>query len=87
MPLPNTTGIMLCHDSLPTIDNFYQSPLIVTDLFQNNLINVSYLTTRYFNQVMMLLHFLMMSLMTLNQHKNKEICIVASLKSVQKWVN
>ena len=37
---------------------FYQSPLILTELFQNNLINVSYLTACYLYQVMMTLHFL-----------------------------
>ena len=35
----------------------YQSPLILTDLFQHNLINVSYLTACYLYQVMMTLHF------------------------------
>ena len=37
---------------------FYQSPLILTELFQHNLINDSYLTACYLNQVMMTLHFL-----------------------------
>ena len=37
---------------------FYQSPLILTALFQHNLINVSYLTAWYLYQVMMTLHFL-----------------------------
>ena len=36
----------------------YQSPLILTKLFQHNLINVSYLTACYLYQVMMTLHFL-----------------------------
>ena len=36
----------------------YQSPLIITELFQHNLINVSYLTACYLYQVMMTLHFL-----------------------------
>ena len=36
----------------------YQSPLILTELFQHNLINVSYLMACYLNQVMMTLHFL-----------------------------
>ena len=36
----------------------YQSPIILTALFQHNLINVSYLTARYLYQVMMTLHFL-----------------------------
>ena len=37
---------------------FYQSPIILTELFQHSLINVSYLTTCYLYQVMMTLHFL-----------------------------
>ena len=36
----------------------YQSPLILTELFQHNLMNVSYLTACYLYQVMMTLHFL-----------------------------
>ena len=36
----------------------YQSPLILTELFQHNLINVSYLTACYLYQVMMTLDFL-----------------------------
>ena len=36
---------------------FYQSPLILIELFQHNLINVSYLTACYLYQVMMTLHF------------------------------
>ena len=36
---------------------FYQSPLILTELFLHNLINVSYLTACYLYQVMMTLHF------------------------------
>ena len=36
----------------------YQSPLILTELIQHNLINVSYLTACYLYQVMMTLHFL-----------------------------
>ena len=36
----------------------YQSPLILTALFQHDLINVSYLTACYLYQVMMTLHFL-----------------------------
>ena len=38
--------------------HFYQSPLILTELFQHNLINVSYLTACYLYQVMITLHFL-----------------------------
>ena len=37
---------------------FYQSPLILTELFQHNLINIFYLTACYLYQVMMTLHFL-----------------------------
>ena len=37
---------------------FYQSPLILTELFQHNLINVSYLMACKLYQVMMTLHFL-----------------------------
>ena len=37
---------------------FYQSPLVLTELFQHNLINVSYLTACFLYQVMMTLHFL-----------------------------
>ena len=36
----------------------YQSPLILTELFQHDLINVSYVTACYLYQVMMTLHFL-----------------------------
>ena len=36
----------------------YQSPPILTELFQHNLINVSYLTACYLYKVMMTLHFL-----------------------------
>ena len=40
------------------LTDYYQSPLILTELFQHNLINVSYLTACYLYQVMMTLHFL-----------------------------
>ena len=36
----------------------YQSPLVLTKLFQHNLINVSYLRACYLYQVMMTFHFL-----------------------------
>ena len=39
-------------------NKIYQSPLILTELIQHNLINVSYLTACYLYQVMMTLHFL-----------------------------
>ena len=42
----------------PLYKLFYQSPLILTELFQHNLINVSYLTASYLYQVKMTLHFL-----------------------------
>ena len=38
--------------------HIYQSPLILTELFQHDLINVSYLTACYLYQVMMTLHVL-----------------------------
>ena len=38
--------------------DFYQSRLILTALFEHDLINVSYLTACYLYQVMMTLHFL-----------------------------
>ena len=38
--------------------SIYQSPLTLTELFQHDLINVSYLTACYLYQVMMTLHFL-----------------------------
>ena len=46
-----------CPPANTGIDN-YQSRLILTALFQHNLINVSYLTACYLYQVMMTLHFL-----------------------------
>ena len=39
-------------------NGFYQFPLLLTELFQHSLINVSYLTACYLYQVMMTLHFL-----------------------------
>ena len=39
-------------------NDIYQSPLLLTELFQHNLINVSYLTACYLHQVMMTSHFL-----------------------------
>ena len=38
-------------------NRIYQSPLILTELFQHDLINFSYLTACYLYQVMMTLHF------------------------------
>ena len=40
------------------VNTFYQSPLILTELIQHILINVSYLTACYLYLVMMTLHFL-----------------------------
>ena len=45
----------------------YQSPLILTELFQHNLINVSYLTACYLYQVMMTLHFFLISKINLTR--------------------
>ena len=39
-----------------TNSEIYQSPLILTELLQHNLINVSYLTACYLYQVMTTLH-------------------------------
>ena len=44
--------------TIETYVPFYQSPLVLTELFQHNLINVSCLTACYLYQVMMTLHFL-----------------------------
>ena len=49
-------------DSFPTEKEettieLLKSPLILTELFQHNLINVSYLTACYLYQVMMTMHF------------------------------
>ena len=41
-----------------TVFDIYQSPLVLTELFQHNLINASYPTTCYLYQVMITLHFL-----------------------------
>ena len=51
----------------------YQLPLILTELFQHNIINISSLTACSLYQVMMMLHFLNDSLMTLNLHTKKKI--------------
>ena len=42
----------------PISITFYQSPEILTELLEHNLINVSYLTTCYLYQVMMTMHFM-----------------------------
>ena len=68
--------------------SLYQSPLILTELFQHNLINVSYLTACYLYQVMMTLHFLNdVAYDAESTQKSKNYVIIASLKSVQQWVN
>ena len=66
----------------------YQSPLILTELFQHNPINVSYLTACYLYQVMMALYFL--NDVANDAETNTDIknyVIIASLKSVQQWIN
>ena len=76
-------SIVVCYNKI------YQSPLILTELFQHNLINVSYLTACYLYQVMMTLHFLndvANDAESAKIKKNKNV-IVACLKSVQQWVN
>ena len=61
----------------------YQSPLILTELFQHDLINVSYLTACYLYQVMMTLHFLNdVANDAESTQKSKNYVIIASLKSV-----
>ena len=68
--------------------DIYQSPLILTELFQHNLINVSYLTTCYLYQVMMTLHFLNdVANDAEATQKIKNYVRIASLNSVQQWVN
>ena len=64
----------------------YQSPLKVTELFQHDLI-FSYLTACYLYQVMMTLHFLNDVAYDAESTQNKNYVIIASLKSVQQWVN
>ena len=49
----------------------YQSPLTLTELFQHNLINISYLTACNLCQVMTL-HFL--NDVANDAHKNKKLC-------------
>ena len=49
----------------------------LTEMFQNNLINVSYLMACYLYQVMMTLHFLndvANDQMMLKQHNNQKLC-------------
>ena len=62
----------------PVRNLFYQSHLILPELFQHNLINVSYLTACYLYQVMMTLHFLN----DVANTKIKKYVIIASLKCV-----
>ena len=66
----------------------YQSPLILTELFQHDLINVSYLTACYLYQDMMTLHFLNdVANDAESTQKFKNYVIIASLMSVLQWVN
>ena len=46
------------HERRKRCNDFYQSPLILNELFKHDLINVSYLTACYLYRVMMTLHFL-----------------------------
>ena len=60
--LPSPYVLAHLNDIFPSLNCssdiiIYQSPLIFTELFQHNLINVSYLTACYLYQVMMTLHF------------------------------
>ena len=48
----------LCYILYVLMFIIYQSPLILTELVQHNLINVSYLMVCYLKKVMMTLHFL-----------------------------
>ena len=67
---------------------YYQSPLILTELFQHNLINVSYLKACYLYQVMMTLHFLNdVANDAESTQKTINYVIIAGLKSVKQWVN
>ena len=67
---------------------FYQSPLIISELFQHNLINVLYLTACYLYQDMMTLHVLNdVANDAESTQKIKNYVIIASLKSVHQWVN
>ena len=45
------------HCNMCQVRNIYQSLLILTELFQHDLINVSFLMACYLYQVMMTLHF------------------------------
>ena len=54
----STPVVMIVHYYNVSHILLYQSPLILIELFQYNLINVSYLTACYLYQVMMALHFL-----------------------------
>ena len=59
---------------------YYQSLLILTELFQHDLINVSYLTACYLYQVMMTLHFLNDVTNDDEYTKIENYVIIASLK-------
>ena len=60
----------------------YQSPVILTELFQHNLISVSYLTACYLYLVIMTLHFLNDVAIDAESTHNKKYVIIANLKSV-----
>ena len=57
----------------------------ITELFQHNLINDSYLTACYIYQVMMTLHFLNDVANDAESTQNKKYVIIAILKIVQHW--
>ena len=67
-------NIFLTQTLLQNLHFFYQSPLILTELFQHDVINVSYLMACYLYQVMMTLHFLNdVAYNALNQHKHQKL--------------
>ena len=60
LPVSPLVGVYLCVIGTygHTCICLYQSPPILTELFQHDIINVFYLTACYLYQVMMTLHFL-----------------------------
>ena len=66
---------------------FYQSPLILTELLQHSLINVSHLTACDLYQVIMTLLFLNDVANDAESTQIKNYIIIASLKSVQQWLS
>ena len=84
---PFSVCCLLCYSTNRLHFTFYQSPLILTDLFQLDLINVSYLTACYLYQVMMTLNFLNdVANDAKSTQKIKNYVIIARLKNVQQWV-